>query len=413
MRVLLSAYSARAGHGTEPGIGWGWGRHLAEAGHHVTLLTHERHAPANDTWLAQRQLDNLHIEYVASPTLSRALHGRLLSERSARLLAYLAWQRVALRRAQVLHAVSGFDVVHHVTYSSMIAGSPMWRLGAPFVFGPVGSGHLVPAAARPLFATGWPREQLRSGIVTATGWHLNPLARAAVRHAAVVLATNDATAQLARRLGARRVELMCDTGIDPPLAGRPRRPPQRGPRRVLWVGRLEPLKGLRLAVEAVAQAARHTDLEIHIVGHGSQAAELARWTEELGLAERSNHHGYLAWSEVQELYAASDVLLFTSVRETFGSQLVEAAASALPIVAVDLHGVASILPDHAALKVPFIDVHTTATALSDALTRVLTNNATYATLSAGAVSFAQSQTWPERVHRIERLYAESMSGLAV
>jgi glycosyltransferase involved in cell wall biosynthesis len=406
MRVLISAYAARAGHGSEPGAGWGWARHLAEAGHDVTLLTHLRNEPANEAWRAQHRLDGLQVAYIAGPLVAWEAARRRMPLRPARLAAYCAWQEAALRRARRLHDRAPFDVVHHVTYGSIILGSPLWRLGIPLVLGPVGSGQRVPAAARPLFATGWYREQLRNGVVAATAAHLNPLAGPAVRRAAAILATNAETMRLARGLGARDVSLMCDTGVDADRVGCPRaRPPAGRRRQVVWVGRLEPLKALRLAVDAVAETARRVDLDFHVVGLGPQRADLERWVADLDIGERTHLHGWLRWPAVLDLYAASDVLLFTSVRESFGSQLVEAAASGLPLVAIDLHGVASILPDDAASKVPLAGVPATVAGLSAALTEVLTDGEAYERLSAGAVAFARSETWPVRVERVERVYA--------
>jgi glycosyltransferase involved in cell wall biosynthesis len=410
MRVLLFAYSARAGHGSEPAMGWGWARYLAEAGHDVTLLTHARNEADNRAWLDAHPLANLRMASVGSGRPGTALRAAAPSEKLGRVIEYVAWRRTALRHARLLHREAAFDVVHHVTYASIVPGSPVCRLGAPFVFGPLGSGQRAPARARQLFARAWPLERLRNAIIVITGAGLNPLAGAAVRRAAIVLATNDATLQLARRLGAHRTDLMADTGLEPGLVGVPRSGPGGGrPLRLLWVGQLAPRKAPRLALEAVARAANEIDVELHVAGDGPQRADMQRWAAELGVGDRVHVHGRLPWSEVMDLYAASDALVFTSVQESLGSQLVEAAAFGLPIVTVDLHGASSVVPEDAAIKVPFMDVDATATGLADALVRVLTDKVTYARLSRGAINFARSQTWPERVRRIEGIYADAVN----
>jgi glycosyltransferase involved in cell wall biosynthesis len=405
MRVLLFAYSARAGRGSEPALGWGWARHLARAGHEVTLLTHARNEGDNLAWLGAHPEPNLTMACVGSGRAGTALRAAVPSVRLARVVEYVAWRRAARREALRLHASAGFDVVHHVTYSSIVPGSPVCGLGVPLVLGPLGGGQRAPARARTLFGRDWPLERLRSAVVAATAAGLNPLAKASVRRADTVLATNDATLQVARRLGARRVELMADTGLDAARIGTPRPGPGEGrPFRLLWVGTLAPIKAPRLALEAVGCALREIDVELHVVGTGPQRGELGPWMAELGIEDRVRVHGRLPWPDVMDLYATCDALLFTSVRDSLGSQLVEAAASGLPIVTVDLHGAASILPSAASIKVPFDDVPSTAAGLSRALVRVLTDSTTYARLSRGAIDFARSQTWPERVGRIERIY---------
>src|SRR5262245_33599901 len=146
MRVLLFAYSARAGHGSEPAVGWGWARYLALAGHEVTLLTHDRNEADNRAWLDEHALPNLTMVCVGSGRAGTTLRSATPSEKLGRVVEYVAWRRSASRAARRLQDAAAFDVVHHVTYSSIVPGSPVSRLGAPFVFGPLGSGQQAPPA---------------------------------------------------------------------------------------------------------------------------------------------------------------------------------------------------------------------------------------------------------------------------
>ena len=122
MRVLLTAYSCRSGEGSEPGQGWGWAKALAEAGHAVTVLTRPKSRLAAESALSKNPMPNLRLVYVHEGWLGRALKGLLGSQGS-----YVVWQQVALREARRLHSRDPFDVVHHVTFSTILPGSPMWR----------------------------------------------------------------------------------------------------------------------------------------------------------------------------------------------------------------------------------------------------------------------------------------------
>lgn len=121
---------------------------------------------------------------------------------------------------------------------------------------------------------------------------------------------------------------------------------------LLFVGRIQPLKGLDIAVEALAElSASHPDALLLAVGGASGPdgeAELGR----LGAAVRS--HGLsgrvrLVAAQPHHLlstyYRAADVCLVPSRSESFGLVALEAAACGVPVVAADVGGL-RVLVDH-------------------------------------------------------------------
>lgn len=414
-RVLLSAFGCIAGHGGEPGTGWGWAQALAEAGHDVTVLTHPKGRAENDAWLKVHPAPELRIEYVdsgvwtpAATFISRS--GKEWWDSKGWQLPYLAWQQAALGRARKIHQHDCFDVVHHVSYCTLVTGSPLWRLGIPFVFGPVGGAQRSPRGAAPLYGEERYVERLRSFVVSMT--RVNPFARRAVHNAAVVLTTNGDTASVVSSIGARRLEMMCGAGIDADAIGQGSRQGSTaestpsGRARVIWVGRLNTWKGPGLAIDAFASTARRVDAELHIVGTGPLAEHIRDRIAAHDLQDRVVLHGNVPWDEVQALLASSDVMLFTSLRDTFATQIVEGAFAGLPIVSLDLHGVASLVPNDAAIKVPFTTLRETVGGLGDALTSVLSDSERRSAMSRAARRFGEDQTWSRRAEHMTAIYRE-------
>ena len=121
-----------------------------------------------------------------------------------------------------------------------------------------------------------------------------------------------------------------------------------GRRVLLFVGRIQPLKGLDLAVQALAEI---DDAVLWAVGGPSGAdgpAELERVQKlagDLGVADRllilppRPHH------ELADYYRAADVCLVPSLTESFGLVALEAAACGTPVVAASVGGLRSILVD--------------------------------------------------------------------
>jgi glycosyltransferase involved in cell wall biosynthesis len=98
---------------------------------------------------------------------------------------------------------------------------------------------------------------------------------------------------------------------------------------LLFVGRLDPVKGVMVAAE-VTRGLLYRKREVHllVVGDGSQREEVARY-----LGERATITGNLPHDELGWVYASADLLLFPSEAEVWPNVVAEARASSLPVVA--------------------------------------------------------------------------------
>jgi glycosyltransferase involved in cell wall biosynthesis len=133
-------------------------------------------------------------------------------------------------------------------------------------------------------------------------------------------------------------------GIDLPALPLAARRPWR--RRLLYVGRLSALKGVDVAIAALAHLPRGTTLEV--VGDGAPAyrSELQRLARRLGVDERVRFRGPQAPSEVAAAYGTADAVLFPARwEEPWGLVPLEAMARGTPVVATGTGGSASYLRD--------------------------------------------------------------------
>jgi glycosyltransferase involved in cell wall biosynthesis len=324
--------------------------------------------------------------------------------------SYLRWQKAALREAET----SGrqYDVVHHVTWGSLRLGSDLWRLPVPLVYGPIGGGQAAPAAYWRYFGREWPAERLR----TASGnslLALNSHSRDTMRHAAVTLVTNSATAAACQRLGAADVRYMLADGLPSDWLAAPRRRPAGVPV-VLWVGRLLRLKAPVLAIEAFAQLRRAMPARLLVAGDGPLRGHVRAAVERLGLSGDVQLLGQVSWEGIRRLYDSASVLLFTSLRDSFGAQFLEALGRGLPAVVLDHHGMKDVEAGPAAVKVPLpASPRELPGRLSSALRGVLCDSG-WEKRSAAGVNWAAGHLWPEKGAAATRIYQEiTGSGVAV
>ncbi len=335
MRILLSAYACRPNAGSEPGCGWDWATHLAARGIEVHVLVAKRNQEAIEAGLRSNPIENLHFSYVPVPyewtKKNEALH-------------YVCWQVAALQAARELARKFEFQLAHHVTYASLHVPTQLWRLGIPVVFGPVGGGQTAPGSMLSYFGAEKVKEQLRSSITKAL--RFSPFHRQWLRRMRFIFAANRDTLKIAQTLGCKNASLMCDTAMRTEYFAERSRNFENGsgPLKLLWVGRMITRKALPLALDALREV--HRDVTLTIAGDGMDPQTVQQMIQERNLERRVFWKGSrMTRSELRKAYAEHDAMLFTSLRDSFGSQLLEAMAMGLPIICLDLHGAHDWLPE--------------------------------------------------------------------
>lgn len=177
---------------------------------------------------------------------------------------------------------------------------------------------------------------------------------------------------------------------------------------LLFVGRIQPLKQLPLAIRTLA-ALRRSDATLVVVGGPSGPegnAELARvhdLVDRLGLSGRVRfvapqpHHLLSSW------YRAADVVVVPSRSESFGLVALEAAACGTPVVAAAVGGLTTIVGDgESGLLVEGDDPAVWATAVDS----ILDGSGRAEAMAAAAVDRASGYTWSTAAGRLRRIYAD-------
>lgn len=135
-------------------------------------------------------------------------------------------------------------------------------------------------------------------------------------------------------------------GVDPALYDRPDSTgtvASKG-RHLVFVGRVAPVKGLRVLIAAVQMAGdTEPDLRLTVVGDGPDRAALETLAAPLGPMVRFT--GYLSQAEVAEVLASADAMVLPSFAEGVPVVLMEMLASARPVIATQVAGVAELVED--------------------------------------------------------------------
>lgn len=188
-------------------------------------------------------------------------------------------------------------------------------------------------------------------------------------------------------------------------------------RMLLFVGRIEPLKGVDTLIRAIAHM-RKTGVQtqhphyLAIIGGDPNANQSDMNTEmgrlrglcrELGLEDMVVFLGKRAQSSLPYYYSAADVLVMPSHYESFGMVALEAMACGTPVVASQVGGLAFLIQDGVTgFVVPGGD-HI---ALSERLTQLISSPDLRQQLGAQAAEYARNYSWENITSRMINLYRE-------
>lgn len=178
---------------------------------------------------------------------------------------------------------------------------------------------------------------------------------------------------------------------------------------VLFVGRLQPLKGPDVALAAFTRlAAGLPGARLVVVGGPSgpqgeaEASGLRRHAVAAGLGDRVLFHSPVPHAALAAHYRAADVLVVPSRSESFGLVAAEAQACGLPVVAAAVGGLSHTVADgKSGILVSGWDPADYAAALR----RILTEPGLAGRLSAGAIAQAERFSWPATADRLLELYS--------
>lgn len=231
----------------------------------------------------------------------------------------------------------------------------------------------------------WPLSRIFAAIET----RLMPLL---YRGSMVAAISEDTVEEMRRyRMTDSPLPVVCpgvDAGLEPgPKATEPT---------ICYVGRLAPYKRLELLLGAMPEIlARHPGARLVIAGRGTEADRLARLAANLGIAASVEFRGFVSENEKRSIYQSAWVCAVPSAKEGFCLTAIEANACGTPVVAFDVGGLRTAVPDGVGgLLVP------EGSDLGVGIRALLENDVLRTRLGASAATNAAKYRWPDTAREL-------------
>ncbi len=182
-------------------------------------------------------------------------------------------------------------------------------------------------------------------------------------------------------------------------------------RLLLFVGRLERLKGVEVAIRALGllRDRQHDDVRLLILGEDSHEGDeneeerLKAIASDVDVRDRVDFIGSVAHHELPYFYAAADVCVMPSYSESFGLVALEAQACGCPVVASDVSGLRSVVRDE--VSGYLIDEHDPAM-YAERIGRLLADSELAQQMGRRGRLLAQRFSWTRTANRLEELFEQ-------
>ena len=177
---------------------------------------------------------------------------------------------------------------------------------------------------------------------------------------------------------------------------------------LLFVGRIQPLKGVDVAVRALA-GLRRPDALLLVVGGasgldgGAEVARVMNLIDELGVRDQVRFVEPQPHHILSTYYRAADIVVVPSRSESFGLVALEAAACGVPVVASAVGGLLTLVDDG---LTGFLVSGRDPSMFADRIRRILDDPALAASMSVRAAERARRYTWSFAAARLRRVYAD-------
>lgn len=178
----------------------------------------------------------------------------------------------------------------------------------------------------------------------------------------------------------------------------------RDPKRILFVGRLEPMKGIDTLLQAFARL--DPQYHLRIVGDGSEREKLKAMAQELQISDRVTFAGFVPVPTIYDEFVQATIFCGLSRSEALGNVFLEAQAAGCAVVASNVGGIPEIVLDQqTGLLVPPDNPRAAAEAIQSLLTQQQQRSA----LLARAEEHVQKFSWQTVTKRYADVYARVLS----
>lgn len=410
------AYAISPYRGSEYAVAWNYVMHMSK-NNNLTVLygTSDEHIGETDTidkYLKEHTVKNVRFIAVQPNILTNLLNW---PNRNGLFVytfyyAFAVWQRTAYNVAKEIIKTEHFDLVHNVGPIGYREPGYLWKLGLPYIWGPVGGANNAPLQLMKHMPLIGRMKQTFRNVANIIQFHTKHRLKLALKATDVLLTATSENQRKFKKVYHKDSIYFpenCITGeitLDESKFDNPSK------YNIIAIGTLDSRKSIGIFLESLVQVYNRDMLHVDIVGDGPLRDNLQRFAKENGLDKLITWYGQLPRVKAVKVFNSAHLHVITSVSEGNPTTIWEAMSYGVPTMSFDHCGMHDTICDRCGIRVPIAKRYEDCVAdIARNIDELLEHPERFHQLAHGVLECAKRYTWNEREKFLnEEIYVKAI-----
>lgn len=410
------AYAISPYRGSEYAVAWNYVMRMSKKNNLTVLYgTSDEHIGETDTidkYLKEHTVKNVRFIAVQPNILTNLLNW---PNRNGLFVytfyyAFAVWQRTAYNVAKEIIKTEHFDLVHNVGPIGYREPGYLWKLGLPYIWGPVGGANNAPLQLMKHMPLIGRMKQTFRNVANIIQFHTKHRLKLALKATDVLLTATSENQRKFKKVYHKDSIYFpenCITGeitLDESKFDNPSK------YNIIVIGTLDSRKSIGIFLESLVQVYNRDMLHVDIVGDGPLRDNLQRFAKENGLDKLITWYGQLPRVKAVKVFNSAHLHVITSVSEGNPTTIWEAMSYGVPTMSFDHCGMHDTICDRCGIRVPIAKRYEDCVAdIARNIDELLEHPERFHQLAHGVLECAKRYTWNEREKFLnEEIYVKAI-----
>lgn len=319
--------------------------------------------------------------------------------------AYRVWMKLAYKKAKVLVEKEHFDLIHYVGMIGYREPGYLWKLGLPYVWGPVGGVNNPPRQL--LERMPWMSKMKHTfrSVANTIQFHTKRRLKKALAATDVLMTATSENQACFKAVHHKDSICLPENAITESISLDESKFDHPDKFRFMVVGTLDARKSVGIFLEALTQLKHKDCLLVDVVGDGPLRESLKQYATMHGLVDMMVWHGQLPREKAVALFRNAHLHVITSVSEGNPTTIWEAMSYGVPTLSFDHCGMHDTLRDGAGVLVPIAPTYEECVrGVAGHIDALLEQPEQFRQLAEATLKRAREYTWDKREQFLNELY---------